>query len=120
LRRSREIGAYLGFVPHRYPSGDFDYTGSVSKCGDRPTIGAGEPGCRVRAGEAVCSRLPGIRPIAFGHLGDGSIHFNLTQPEGMGHGQGWLSGALAGAQRHRVHGVVRELRGSISAERGSA
>jgi hypothetical protein len=37
FRRSRDIGAYLGFVPHRYQSGDFDYTGSISKCGDRPT-----------------------------------------------------------------------------------
>jgi hypothetical protein len=25
------------FVPHRYQSGDFDYTGRISKCGDRPT-----------------------------------------------------------------------------------
>jgi hypothetical protein len=26
-----------GFVPHRYQSGNFDYTGGSSKCGDRPT-----------------------------------------------------------------------------------
>jgi transposase len=29
------IGAYLGLVPRRYQSGEVDYTGSISKCGDR-------------------------------------------------------------------------------------
>jgi len=68
-----------------------------------------------RATHLVSERLPGIRPMAFGHVGDGNIHFNLTQPEG--------------ADRHAyvarwqefndiVHGVVRELAGSISAEHG--
>ena len=35
FRRSRDVGAYLGLVPRRYQSGDIDYTGSISKCGDR-------------------------------------------------------------------------------------
>jgi transposase len=35
FKRSRDIGAYLGLVPRRYQSGELDYTGSVSKCGDR-------------------------------------------------------------------------------------
>jgi transposase len=34
IRRSRDIGAYLGLVPRRYQSGEVDYTGSISKCGD--------------------------------------------------------------------------------------
>jgi len=91
-------------------------TGSISKCGDRPTVAV--PVSRVaefitRAGGAVCSRLPGIRPIAFGKVGDGNIHFNLTQPEGMD-----KAGYPARWQEFNdiVHGVVRELRGSISAE----
>jgi transposase len=33
--RSRDIGAYLGLVPRRYQSGEVDYTGRISKCGDR-------------------------------------------------------------------------------------
>jgi len=33
--RSRDIGAYLGLVPRRYQSGEADYTGSISKRGDR-------------------------------------------------------------------------------------
>ena len=36
FRRSRDIGAYLGLVPRRYQSGEVDYTGGISKCGDRP------------------------------------------------------------------------------------
>ena len=69
----------------------------------------------TRASVAVCDRLPGIRPIAFGHVGDGNIHFNLTQPDGMD-----KAAYLARWQEFNdiVHGVVRELHGSISAEHG--
>jgi transposase len=35
FKRSRDIGAYLGLVPRRYQSGEIDYTGGISKCGDR-------------------------------------------------------------------------------------
>ena len=35
IRRSRDVGAYLGLVPRRYQSGEVDYVGSISKCGDR-------------------------------------------------------------------------------------
>jgi transposase len=35
IRRSRDVGAYLGLVPKRYQSGEVDYTGRISKCGDR-------------------------------------------------------------------------------------
>jgi transposase len=35
IRRSRDVGTYLGLVPRRYQSGEVDYTGSISKCGDR-------------------------------------------------------------------------------------
>ena len=69
----------------------------------------------TRASDAVGARLPGIRPIAFGHVGDGNIHFNLTQPEGMD-----KAAYLDRWQEFNdiVHGVVRELHGSISAEHG--
>lgn len=37
----------------------------------------------IRAATAdVEAALPGVRVVAFGHLGDGNIHFNLTQPPG--------------------------------------
>jgi FAD/FMN-containing dehydrogenase len=35
-----------------------------------------------RATAGVTERLSGIRPIAFGPVGDSNIHFNLTQPDG--------------------------------------
>ncbi|MGH7048239.1 MAG: FAD-binding oxidoreductase [Stellaceae bacterium] len=69
----------------------------------------------TRASDAVSARLPGIRPIAFGHVGDGNIHFNLTQPEAMD-----KAAYLERWQEFNdiVHGIVRELSGSISAEHG--
>jgi transposase len=35
FRRSCDLGAYLGLVPRRYQSGEVDYIGNISKCGDR-------------------------------------------------------------------------------------
>ena len=38
----------------------------------------------IREASAVCRRaMPGIRPIPFGHMGDGNIHLNLLAPPGM-------------------------------------
>src|SRR6516162_8166391 len=68
-----------------------------------------------RATHLVTERLPGIQPMAFGHVGDGNIHFNLTQPEGTD-----KEAYLAHWQEFNdiVHGVVREFAGSISAGHG--
>ena len=35
IRRSRDIGVYLGLVPRRHQSGEVDYVDGISKCGDR-------------------------------------------------------------------------------------
>lgn len=67
------------------------------------------------ATEAVSARLPGIRPVPFGHIGDGNVHFNLSQPEGMDK-QAFLD--LWDEMNAIVHGIVREMGGSISAEHG--
>jgi FAD/FMN-containing dehydrogenase len=64
---------------------------------------------------AVLAIAPLSRPVPFGHLGDGNIHFNVSQP--------------AGADRSRflghadqitacIYEVVQALDGSISAEHG--
>ncbi len=64
---------------------------------------------------AVEQALPGIRVVAFGHLGDGNIHFNLSQPEGMDRA------AFLG-QWERFDRIVADiatgLDGSFSAEHG--
>ncbi len=70
----------------------------------------------IERGSAACLALmPGVRPVPFGHLGDGNIHFNLEQPVDM-------DGAAFLAQDHAimdtVNAIVRELGGSFSAEHG--
>jgi transposase len=35
FRRSRSVGAYFGLTPRRYASGEVDWTGRISKCGDQ-------------------------------------------------------------------------------------
>ena len=35
------------------------------------------------ANAAVIAVVPGARPMPFGHVGDGNIHYNISQPDGM-------------------------------------
>ncbi len=67
------------------------------------------------AGEAVASVAPDARVVCFGHMGDGNLHYNVSQPAG-GDTAAFL--ALYPAMNHAVHEVVRSLDGSISAEHG--
>ncbi|MGF1623109.1 MAG: FAD-binding oxidoreductase, partial [Rhodomicrobiaceae bacterium] len=68
-----------------------------------------------RALDAVTELVSGCRPVAFGHYGDGNIHFNITQPEGADKAA-FLArwGEVTGV----VNAIVLELGGSISAEHG--
>jgi FAD/FMN-containing dehydrogenase len=58
---------------------------------------------------------PGARVCAFGHLGDGNIHFNVSQPVGADKAR-FL--ARWDAMNEVVHGVIARLGGSFSAEHG--
>jgi FAD/FMN-containing dehydrogenase len=69
----------------------------------------------VEATAAVEARLPGIRPLAFGHVGDGNIHFNLSQPKGA---ETAVFLARWAEFNHIVHDIVQRFGGSISAEHG--
>ena len=69
----------------------------------------------TEASAAVEARLPGIRPIAFGHLGDGNIHFNLVQPVGAD-GEEFLK--LREEFYRLVHDIAEAMGGSFSAEHG--
>ncbi len=67
------------------------------------------------ASQAVAALVPGIRPLPFGHIGDGNIHFNLSQPEGA-EADAYL--ARWDQVRRAVYDIVVDLNGSISAEHG--
>jgi len=64
---------------------------------------------------AVQAAFPGCRPVPFGHMGDGNIHFNVSQPEG-GDRQAFLD--RWDKMNAVVHGVVRKYDGSVAAEHG--
>jgi len=68
-----------------------------------------------QASAAVQAMIPGCRPCPFGHLGDGNIHYNVTQPIGTDKNEfleAW------DAVNTVVFAVVAKLGGSISAEHG--
>lgn len=68
-----------------------------------------------RALPACMAALPGLRPCPFGHVGDGNIHFNLSQPVAME-----KAAFLALWERFNriVHDIVDDMDGSIAAEHG--
>ncbi|MCU0887264.1 MAG: FAD-binding oxidoreductase, partial [Rubritepida sp.] len=68
-----------------------------------------------RCSAALTALIPGSRPVPFGHIGDGNIHMNLLQPEGMP-AAAFL--AQSEAIMEAVNAIVRELDGSFSAEHG--
>lgn len=64
---------------------------------------------------AATDLVPGCRPVPFGHLGDGNIHFNVSQPVGMDK-DAFL--ACWDEMAEVVHAIVRRYEGSIAAEHG--
>jgi FAD/FMN-containing dehydrogenase len=67
------------------------------------------------ANAAVVALIPGCRPLPFGHLGDGNIHYNVSQPVGADKDEFLKRWDEVNAA---VFGVVAKLHGSISAEHG--
>lgn len=73
------------------------------------------PALIEKAIAAVVEKVPGIRPFAFGHIGDGNIHFDFLRPLDMD------DATFAGLEEtvhETVYEVVAALGGSISAEHG--
>ncbi len=73
------------------------------------------PAFMAEADAAVMAMIPGARICSFGHMGDGNIHYNISQPVG--------ADKQAFLDRWRevnavVHGIVLSYGGSISAEHG--
>jgi len=73
------------------------------------------PDFLAKAVPAVRSLVPGARPVSFGHLGDGNLHFNFNSPE-AGEDPAFL--AQWDEIQQTVHDIVKEFGGSISAEHG--
>jgi len=69
----------------------------------------------AEADAAVVKLIPGARPVPFGHLGDGNLHYNVSQPIGA-------NTADYLARWHELNAVVfaivLRMGGSISAEHG--
>jgi FAD/FMN-containing dehydrogenase len=76
---------------------------------------AAVPAFIAEADAAVVKLIPGARPVPFGHLGDGNLHYNVSQPVGA-------NSADFLARWHEMNAVVYEIvlrmGGSISAEHG--
>jgi FAD/FMN-containing dehydrogenase len=76
---------------------------------------AAVPELVARANQLVELMIPGARPVPFGHLGDGNIHYNVSQPPGMDRA---IFLSYWEALNAAVHEIVLDLGGSISAEHG--
>ncbi|MBW7836447.1 MAG: FAD-binding oxidoreductase [Sphingomonadales bacterium] len=73
------------------------------------------PDFLTRASDAVLAAIPGARPMPFGHLGDGNLHFNISAPIGM---ERRAFEARWSELNRIVHDIVVDMGGSISAEHG--
>jgi len=78
--------------------------------------------CIERLTAAVEARIPGCRPLAFGHVGDGNVHFNISEPVRADFKTDPAPTKAFLARRPEVndivHGIVSGMGGSISAEHG--
>ena len=75
----------------------------------------------IERGSALLVELyPGSRPVPFGHLGDGNLHFNLCAPaDAVGNPEAEAEFLNAWERINQAfHDLVREMNGSISAEHG--
>ena len=80
------------------------------------SVPVGEIGNFIRAAEAAVTKaMTGVRVVAFGHVGDGNIHFNLSQPTDWSAAEFLAQGERLASL---VYDVVEALGGSISAEHG--
>jgi FAD/FMN-containing dehydrogenase len=68
-----------------------------------------------RADACVQALAPGARIACFGHLGDGNLHYNVSQPAGA---PAAAFEPLRGAVAEAVHALALALDGTLSAEHG--
>lgn len=68
-----------------------------------------------QADAALTREFPGVRIVAFGHIGDGNIHYNPSMPDPLQNVQFFARSAEV---NRIVYDIVAQLNGSISAEHG--
>ncbi len=73
------------------------------------------PSFMEEAAAAVLAIIPMARMVAYGHVGDGNLHFNVSEPAG-GDRAAFMS--READIQSTVHEIVRRYRGSTSAEHG--
>ena len=106
VRDQIDPGRDLGHIDHPHgPAAKHDISVAVEAM----------PEFMAAAAAAVEARFPGTRVNAFGHLGDGNVHFNVRAP--VGASPAWVEQEGA-AVSHYVHDLVTRAGGSISAEHG--
>ena len=76
---------------------------------------SGVPAFLEAAEAALAAAYPGVRIVAFGHLGDGNLHYNLSKPAREENGD-FI--ARTPEVNRIVHDLVHAGQGSISAEHG--
>jgi FAD/FMN-containing dehydrogenase len=74
------------------------------------------PRFMIEGGAAAEARFPGTEAVAYGHLGDGNVHFHVRAPAGVDPGT-WYAEDGPRISAH-VHDMVVAAGGSISAEHG--
>lgn len=77
---------------------------------------AAMPGFMVDAAASAEARYPGTHATAFGHLGDGNVHFHVRAPQGVDRDR-WYADDAPEISRF-VNDLVVAAGGSISAEHG--
>ncbi len=70
----------------------------------------------TRAGTALRHTFPDIRIVAFGHMGDGNVHYNISMPD-TAQNKDFIQQQEHNVN-HIVYEIVQELEGSIAAEHG--
>jgi len=69
----------------------------------------------AQADERLQQAFPGVRIVAYGHVGDGNLHYNISKPVGS---EDDPFKAQAEAIMHLIYDVTAAFAGSISAEHG--
>ena len=79
------------------------------------TVPPGEIPAFLGEMEALAEDFDGVRVVLFGHLGDGNVHVNMAQEQGLAD-DAFL--AMEAALADAIYGAVHARQGSISAEHG--